>query len=138
MEKRFLSTLILVLLIIGLFTTYAISADVPMMTKEQLKAVLSNPEFVIFDVRLGSDYFSSDLKIKGVVRPEMWNYLSFVVLSYPKGKTFVVYCASSNEERSIANVKEVLNYGRDGYSKVYVLKGGWEEWLKAGYPTEKK
>jgi rhodanese-related sulfurtransferase len=25
-----------------------------------------------------------------------------------------------------------------GYTKVYALKGGWEEWNKAGYPTEKK
>jgi rhodanese-related sulfurtransferase len=25
-----------------------------------------------------------------------------------------------------------------GYEKVYVLKGGWNEWLKAGFPVEKK
>jgi rhodanese-related sulfurtransferase len=25
-----------------------------------------------------------------------------------------------------------------GYIKVYALKGGWDEWLKAGFPTEKK
>jgi len=25
-----------------------------------------------------------------------------------------------------------------GYTKVYALKGGWREWLKAEYPTEKK
>jgi rhodanese-related sulfurtransferase len=25
-----------------------------------------------------------------------------------------------------------------GYTKVYALKGGWREWVKAGYPTEKK
>jgi rhodanese-related sulfurtransferase len=25
-----------------------------------------------------------------------------------------------------------------GYTKVYVLKGGWREWLKENYPTEKK
>jgi len=25
-----------------------------------------------------------------------------------------------------------------GYMKVYALKGGWREWDKAGYPTEKK
>jgi len=25
-----------------------------------------------------------------------------------------------------------------GYRKVYALKGGWDEWLKAGFPTEKK
>jgi rhodanese-related sulfurtransferase len=25
-----------------------------------------------------------------------------------------------------------------GYTKVYALKGGWEEWPKANYPIEKK
>jgi len=25
-----------------------------------------------------------------------------------------------------------------GYSKVFALKGGWEEWYKAKYPTEPK
>jgi rhodanese-related sulfurtransferase len=25
-----------------------------------------------------------------------------------------------------------------GFTKVYALKGGWNEWLKANYPTEKK
>jgi len=25
-----------------------------------------------------------------------------------------------------------------GYTKVYALKGGWKEWSKAEYPTEKK
>jgi len=25
-----------------------------------------------------------------------------------------------------------------GFTKVYALKGGWREWLKANYPTEKK
>jgi rhodanese-related sulfurtransferase len=138
MKKKLLVFLILIFLTIGLFTTFTLAADVPMMTKDELKAMLGNPDLVIFDVRMGSDYFSSDLKIQGAVRPDMGNYLSLTVWTYPKGKTFVVYCASSNEERSVANVKEILSYGRDGYTKVYVLKGGWEEWLKANYPTEKK
>jgi rhodanese-related sulfurtransferase len=25
-----------------------------------------------------------------------------------------------------------------GYTKVYALKGGWKDWEKAGFPTEKK
>jgi 3-mercaptopyruvate sulfurtransferase SseA len=25
-----------------------------------------------------------------------------------------------------------------GFKKVYALKGGWNEWLAAGYPTEAK
>jgi 3-mercaptopyruvate sulfurtransferase SseA len=24
-----------------------------------------------------------------------------------------------------------------GFTKVYALKGGWREWVKANYPTEK-
>jgi 3-mercaptopyruvate sulfurtransferase SseA len=25
-----------------------------------------------------------------------------------------------------------------GYEKVFVLKGGWNEWFKTGFPLEKK
>jgi len=25
-----------------------------------------------------------------------------------------------------------------GFAKVYALKGGWNEWVKNNYPTEKK
>jgi len=25
-----------------------------------------------------------------------------------------------------------------GFTKVFALKGGWNEWVKAGYPTELK
>jgi 3-mercaptopyruvate sulfurtransferase SseA len=26
----------------------------------------------------------------------------------------------------------------DGYTDVHVLKGGWKEWERAGYPVEEK
>jgi rhodanese-related sulfurtransferase len=26
----------------------------------------------------------------------------------------------------------------DGYTRVYVLKGGWHAWEQAGYPVEEK
>jgi hypothetical protein len=105
MRKTSFLVLMLILLTIGLFATFTLSADVPMMTNEQLKALLENPDFVILDVRLGSDYFSSDLKIKGAVRPNMGDWITATVVRYPKGKTFVIYCASPNEERSVENVK---------------------------------
>ena len=138
MKTEFQIVLMLILLTIGLFATSALSADVPMMTKEELKAMLGNPDLVIFDVRLGSDYFSSDLKIKGAVRPTE-ACSGEAVRPYPKEKTFVFYCASPNEERSFYNVKHLKEEHRnEGYAKTYVLKGGWEEWLKVNYPTEKK
>ena len=128
----------LILLTIGLIATFALSADVPMMTKDQLKAMLENPDLVIFDVRMPRDYVSSDLKIKGAVR--VHDYICIPARTYPKGKTFVIYCASPDQEKSIADVKHLIEEHPDGFNKtnVFVLKGGWEEWLKANYPTEKK
>ena len=133
MKKELLTAQILIFLIVCLFTTFAIPADVPMMTKEELKAILGNPDLIIFDVRLGSDYFSSDLKIKGAERPE-YGTKKIVPPEY-SGKTIVIYCGSPNEGTSTANAQILIE---KGYTKAYVLKGGWEEWLKAGYPTEKK
>jgi rhodanese-related sulfurtransferase len=137
--KTKLSVLMLICLMTALFTTFAFPADVSMMTKEQLKAMIGKPDLVIFDVRMGSDYFPSDLKIKGAVRSDV--FICMTAREYPKGKTFVIYCASPNDARSIADAKHLLEeHGADGFNNtnVFVLKGGWEEWLKAGYPTEKK
>ncbi len=128
-----LSLFLLISLVIGLSHASALCADVPMITKEELKGMLGNPDLVIFDVRLGSDYFGSDSKIKGAERPD-YGVKKIVPPEY-SDKTIVIYCASPDETTSTANAQILIS---KGYSKVYVLKGGWEEWLKAGYPTEKK
>lgn len=132
-KKRLLAVLTLIFLVIGLFTTFAISADVPRMTKDELKAMLGNPDLVILDVRLGSDYMSSDLKIKGAVRE--YGDIGTWVNKYPNEKTLVLYCASPDGGRSAPMAQKIME---KGFTKVYVLRGGWEEWLNANYPTEKK
>ncbi len=124
---------LLISLVIGLYPATALCADVPMITKEELKAMLDNPNLVIFDVRLGSDYFGSDSKIKGAGRPD-YGVKKIVPPEY-SDKTIVIYCASPNETTSIANAQILI---AKGYTKVYVLKGGWDEWVEANYPTEKK
>ena len=138
MKKKLLVALMLIFLTIGLFATFALSADVPGMTKDELKAMLGNSDLVIFDVRMGSDYFSSDLKIKGAVRPPDMGHVTPTQFSTDvrdlRDKTFVFYCACPNEVTSVGIAQLFI---RTGF-KVFVLKGGWEEWLKANYPTEKK
>jgi rhodanese-related sulfurtransferase len=83
---------------------------------------------------------SEELRIKGAVRP-LGECVAAAAFEYPKGKTFVFYCASPHEQRSISSLKHIIEEHRnqsEGYTNIYVLKGGWEEWLKASYPTEKK
>jgi len=137
-KKRLLAVSILIALTNGLLTAFGLCSDVPMMTKDELKAMLGNPDLVIFDLRLSSDYSTSDLKIKGAVRPTKGIPLYDTILKYPEGKTLVLYCASPNEKRSVKSARSLIKQRIDRYKKVYVLDGGWKEWLEAGYPTEKK
>jgi len=72
--------------------TLSLSAEVPRMTKEELKAMLGKPDLIIIDVRTGSDWTGSDLKIKGAVREDPGNIESWAN-KYSKDKTLVLYCA---------------------------------------------
>ena len=66
--------------------------EIPRMTKEELKAMIGNPELVILDVRSGRDWNSSESKIINAVREEPRQADSWAD-KYDKSKTFVLYCA---------------------------------------------
>lgn len=70
----------------------ALAQDIPRMTKEELKAMLGEPDLVIIDIRSGRDWSSSESKIKGAVREEPRKAASWAE-KYQKDKTIVVYCA---------------------------------------------
>jgi rhodanese-related sulfurtransferase len=70
----------------------ATAADVPRMTKEDLKAKLGTPDLLIVDIRVGTDWKASEVKIKGAVRGDPQNIESWAK-PYPKDTTFVLYCA---------------------------------------------
>jgi hypothetical protein len=91
-KNRLFPFMMSILFAFGVFTTFALSADAPKMTKEELKGLLSNPDLIIVDVRLGRDWTGSDLKIKGAVREDPENIESWAN-KYPKDKTLVLYCA---------------------------------------------
>ena len=70
----------------------AIAAEVPRMTKEELKSKLDDPDVVVVDVRVGKDWKGSEFKINGAVRGDKNNIIALAG-KYPKDKTFVLYCA---------------------------------------------
>jgi len=83
--------------VIGVATLFmlaqmAIAAEIPRMTKEELKAKLDNPDVVIVDVRAGKDWKGSEFKIKGAIRENPAKFSSWAE-KYPKDKTLVLYCA---------------------------------------------
>jgi rhodanese-related sulfurtransferase len=67
-------------------------ADVELITKEELKSMLGNPDVIIVDVRQPSHYDVSGSKIKGAVREDPSSVTAWME-KYPKDKTLVFYCA---------------------------------------------
>jgi hypothetical protein len=92
MKKRLLINTLVIFFMVGAFTMPVWSADAPRMGKDELKAMLGNPDLVIMDVRAKKDWTDGDSKIKGAIREDPESVKSWVE-KYSKDKTIVLYCA---------------------------------------------
>jgi len=92
MKKKLLLGCLVIFLGMGMFVSRILSAEIPRMTKDELKALLGNSDLVILDVRASSDWKSSDLKIKDAIREEPGQINSWSN-KYSKEKIIVLYCA---------------------------------------------
>ena len=75
------------------FENVSPDSSVPRMTKEELRAMLDDPNLVVIDVRHAQDWKSSSSKIKGAVREDTEKEVKSWAEKYPKDKTYVFYCA---------------------------------------------
>jgi rhodanese-related sulfurtransferase len=74
-------------------TSQAVLADeIPRITKEEAKEMLDNPDVVFLDVRSGSDWRASDIKIKGSVYGDPTKLKDWIS-NYDMKKTYILYCA---------------------------------------------
>ena len=93
MSKNFkCATFLVILLLLLTGISMSIAADVPTITKEELKAQLDSSDVMILDVRKGKDWKSSEFKIKGAKRADPGEFDNWAE-TYPKDKKFVLYCA---------------------------------------------
>ena len=68
------------------------AAEVPRMSKEELKGMLGSKDLLLMDVRAGKDWDASEIKITGAVRQDPKDFDSWAAKA-PKDKTLVLYCA---------------------------------------------
>jgi rhodanese-related sulfurtransferase len=92
MKKKLIIAGLLIFFMVGVLATFTRSADVPRMTKDELRAMLGNSDPVIIDVRAQRDWEESDLKIQGAIREDPEAVDSWAN-KYPKDKALVFYCA---------------------------------------------
>lgn len=113
-------------------TELCLAAGYSAISKEELKSRLGDPQIAILDVRASLGWILSFSKIQGAVRKNP-NKVESWQNDFSKGTPIILYCQGEHTSSSVA--RKLVSAG---FHKVYVLKGGWGEWSKAGFPTEKK
>jgi len=106
---------------------------VPRISKEDLKALLDNPDSapVVVDARLKYPYEHSTVRLPGAIRmhprePDP--------ARLPAGRDVVAYDSDPDE---LASERLALDLIRRGY-RVSVLKGGIGDWIAAKLPVDPK
>lgn len=66
--------------------------EAPRIAKEEVKALLDDPNVSILDARISPDWNKSDIRIKGAVRVDPLD-VGVWAGNYPKDKKLIVYCA---------------------------------------------
>ena len=92
MRRRLIILIAIISLGLGTFVTSSMAKDVPIVTQDELKAMLDKPDILIIDVRHDDQWAGSELKIKGALR-EGYNDVKSWADKYPKDKLIVLYCA---------------------------------------------
>ena len=92
MKKQHRRLLIVLIAFSALLACTAASANVPRMSKEDLKSRLGDGNTIIIDVRTGSSWEKSGSKIKGAIREDPGDIASWIK-KYQKEKTIVLYCS---------------------------------------------
>ena len=130
--------LALFVLALSVVTVQAQTPAVETITAEELKTKLAgNQPVMIIDVRSPQGYAASTTTIKGAIHfkvRKLKSRLKYAPLKdLPKDREIVTYCACPNDESSIT-AAQVLQ--ASGFTRVRVLQGGWNEWLRAKGPVE--
>jgi rhodanese-related sulfurtransferase len=89
--RKVINWALVVAISLGLAVPCLAAKAVPLVSKQQLKSWLNDPDLLIIDVRLSS-YDSSKKKIKGAVRKDPYNVGSWAS-TLPKDKKIVLYCS---------------------------------------------
>ncbi|HYA93912.1 MAG TPA: rhodanese-like domain-containing protein [Thermodesulfobacteriota bacterium] len=118
---------------ISLMCVNALAQEIRYITPEALKELTENDgdTVLIVDTQPKAAYKMGH--IKGAINfpwaPEIKNP------DLPRDRILVLYCDCTNEEDSTDLARQLLRNWE--YVYVRVLKGGWSQWQKLGYPTEK-
>jgi rhodanese-related sulfurtransferase len=134
---------VLILLVVVLSFTVVAHAQQPVVntiSAEELKTMMANNQQVtVIDVRSSEGFANSTTTLKGSIHfklRKLKDRLNFPPLKdLPRNREIVTYCACPNDESSISAAQILL---AAGFTRVRVLKGGWNEWQRVKGPVQQR
>ena len=104
------------------------SQKVDFIAADELKArIANNRPVTIVDVRGPSVYAQSDQTVQGAIHTKVRRVV-YRLREVPRDSEVVTYCACAADEAAIIAARSLIS---SGFTKVRVLKGGWNAWLQA-------
>ena len=103
----------------------------PVDIKLDFAKALFDKKYTFIDARDPADYDAGT--IQGAVSipyHELEQYKS-KLNTLPKDKVYVVFCSAACD----VSIDLAYAMAKDGFKKVYIFHGGWDDWENAGYPA---
>lgn len=102
--------------------------QVEFIKPEELKSkIAKNESLAILDLRSESSYSKSDKTIKGSLHTKVRKVVTRLRAD-PRDREVITYCACPADEAAILAARALL---ANGFTRVRVLKGGWNAWLQS-------
>lgn len=102
----------------------------PRINQENAYKLFKEGKAVFVDVRSNGQYQAGHIKgAKSIPGSQLLGRFNEI----QPGKTVITYCACKAEESSGHAASTLVSHG---VKNVWALKGGWNDWKAAGYPTE--
>ncbi len=97
------------------------------ITYEQIKARISNPEFVIIDARSPEDFAKGKIGEAINIFPygDEGQYFE-QIYTLPRDKKFLIYCTGGDCDLSHHLAEDMKTAG---FENMFIYVGGWEDWI---------
>ena len=119
-------------LAVTIFSVWA--GEIPRITPEELnKMIESKADIVVVDNQPKTEY--NKAHIPGAINLP-WAMEIEGPVDLPYDKLLILYCGCAEEEDSAYVADQLIE--KFGYNNIKLLEGGWGQWVKLGYPIEKK
>ncbi|MBU1342293.1 MAG: rhodanese-like domain-containing protein, partial [Proteobacteria bacterium] len=94
--------------------------------------LIKNKQTLILDVRTLGEYTQGHIKNSFLIPVQVLTTEHIKIMDH-KDNPILIYCRSGNRSVTASNILT-----KNGFKKLYNLKGGIKDWIKNGLPIEKQ